>query len=102
VQLHRTLHIAYACFKRVSGWREQHRATGQGPPASARRPALQPGLELACEYGPATGAWHRSGQVTARILGATRVDATTIELARGAVLTTLPDGTHLAVLTIRE
>lgn len=40
---------------------------------------------------------------TATILGATRVHATTIEVARGAlVLTTLPDGTHLAVLTIRE
>jgi predicted regulator of Ras-like GTPase activity (Roadblock/LC7/MglB family) len=39
----------------------------------------------------------------AALLGAHRVHQTTIEMARGVlVLTTLRDGTHLAVLTVRE
>jgi predicted regulator of Ras-like GTPase activity (Roadblock/LC7/MglB family) len=39
----------------------------------------------------------------APLLGANRVHQTTIEMARGVlVLTTLRDGTHLAVLTVRE
>jgi len=39
----------------------------------------------------------------AAIVGANRVHHTTIEMDRGVlVLTTLHDGTHLAVLTIRE
>lgn len=40
---------------------------------------------------------------TAALVGASRVHHTTVETTRGAlVLTTLPDGSHLAVLTIRE
>ncbi|MFC4857571.1 roadblock/LC7 domain-containing protein [Actinophytocola glycyrrhizae] len=39
----------------------------------------------------------------ATVTGATRVHCTTIEMRRGTlVLTTLADGTHLAVLTVRE
>jgi len=39
----------------------------------------------------------------AAVTGANRVHSTTIEMARGTlVLTTLDDGSHLAVLTIRE
>ncbi|MBB4909128.1 roadblock/LC7 domain-containing protein [Actinophytocola algeriensis] len=67
-------------------------ATSAGlPPAQASRlAALAAGIA-----GLAAG--------TAAVLGATRVHCTTIEMAQGAlVLTTLPDGTHLAVLTIRE
>jgi predicted regulator of Ras-like GTPase activity (Roadblock/LC7/MglB family) len=67
-------------------------ATSSGlPPANAARlAALAAGVA-----GLAAGA--------AEVLGATRVHQTTVEMGRGVlVLTTLRDGTHLAVLTIRE
>lgn len=39
----------------------------------------------------------------AELLGTARVLHTTVEMSRGVlVLTTLPDGSHLAVLTLRE
>ena len=70
-----------------------------GDRATARR--YRPLVKLSFVESDETYGYRRAG--TAAILGATRVHATTIELARGAlVLTTLPDGTHLAVLTIRE
>ncbi len=94
--------VVFMCVRlRVSrsgfyGWRDRAMS------ATARRRAdIGRFVKLSFVESDETYGYRRAG--TAAILGATRVHATTIELARGAlVLTTLPDGTHLAVLTIRE